>query len=232
MRDLNRGVHVVLLACAAVCFAGAAIAATSDVAIDVGHSTKQPGATSASGATEFSLNRLLAQGVDAGLRSRNLRTLVVGAEGDAIRLDSRTNIASGASLFVSLHHDSIKQEWMPRSREFAGYSVFVSRKNVDPQGSLACARTVAAQLQSAGFSPSYYHALEVPGEGRPFADRNLGVHWFDDLVVLKTARQPALLIEAGVIVNPDDELRVTTADGRTKMAAAISSGIAACFKSR
>jgi len=34
------------------------------------------------------------------------------------------------------------------------------------------------------------------------------VHYYDNLIVLKTARTPAVLLEAGVIVNRDEELKV------------------------
>lgn len=209
---------------------GHTIAASIDVAIDVGHSKARPGAIAASGATEFSLNRALALRVDASLRSMNLSTQMIGVNGDADRLADRTSSATRASLFVSLHHDSIKQEWLQRAQEFSGYSIFVSRRNIAPQKSLACAKKIALQMQASGFTPSHYHALEVPGEGRPFADMELGIHWFDDLIVLKTASQPAVLIEAGVIVNPDDEALVSSTEGRSILASAIGTGIRACFK--
>jgi N-acetylmuramoyl-L-alanine amidase len=48
-------------------------------------------------------------------------------------------------------------------------------------------------------------------------------------VVLKSAHQPAVLIEAGVIVNPVDELKVTGREGRQRLASAIASGAAECL---
>ena len=55
---------------------------------------------------------------------------------------------------------------------------------------------------AAGEKPSLYHAEPIAGENRPLLDRRLGVHRFDGLAVLKTATMPAVLVEAGVIVNP------------------------------
>ena len=60
---------------------------------------------------------------------------------------------------------------------------------------------------AAGEKPSLYHAEPIAGENRLALDRRLGVHRFDGLAVLKTATMPAVLVEAGVIVNPDDEAR-------------------------
>jgi hypothetical protein len=50
-------------------------------------------------------------------------------------------------------------------------------------------------MRGAGFVPSLYHAEPIPGES-PFADRTNGVHYYDNLVVLHTATQPAVLLEA------------------------------------
>lgn len=202
----------------------------ADLAIDIGHSLVRPGARSASGRGEFELNRALAISVDSKVRGAGIGTRLIGAEGNTNRLQERTAYAAGDRLFLSLHHDSIKQEWMPRASEFAGFSVFISRKNRFPAKSLACAQLIGQQLVAAGFKPSRYHAIEVQGEGRPFANETLGVHWFDDLIVLKTAEQPAVLVEAGVIVNPDDELRVTSNSGREAIATAIASAAVACLK--
>lgn len=201
----------------------------ADLAIDVGHSIARPGAKAASGRGEFELNKSLALRVDELVRGMGVRTRLIGADGTMERLQERTAVAANDRLFLSLHHDSIKREWMPNVSDFAGFSVFVSNKNPYPARSLACARQIGKQMLAAGFSPSRYHAMDVAGERRPFADEGLGVHWFDDLIVLKTAMQPAVLVEAGVIVNPLDEMKVASDQGRESVAAAISKGIAVCL---
>ena len=66
-------------------------------------------------------------------------------------------------------------------------------------------------------------------ENRAFADKMNGVHYFDNLAVLKTARVPALLLEAGVIVNRDEELVMRDPAARAKIAAAVVSGVASCL---
>ena len=68
------------------------------------------------------------------------------------------------------------------------------------------------------------------GENRPFADEENGVHYFDNLAVLKTAGIPALLFEAGVIVNRDEELRMRDPAVRNQIVEAIVAGTGACLK--
>lgn len=209
-------------------FALCATAGATEVAIDIGHSFNRPGVTSASGAREFDLNKQLGDEVAARLASSKISTNIIGADGRMDTLTDRTAAAKSDLLFVSLHHDSIHHDWMPEAHQFKGFALFVSRKNADAAGSLTCARLIGARLIAAGFAPSRYHSFPIPGENRPFADQRYGVHYYDGLAVLRTANQPAVLIEAGVVVNPEDERRVTSAAGRARIASAIASGIADC----
>ena len=87
-------------------------------------------------------------------------------------------------------------------------------------------------LRGAGFSPSLYHADPIPGENKPFADRRNGVHYYDNLIVLKTARTPAVLLEAGVIVNRDEEMRMRSEEVRKRIANAVGLGLAHCLSKR
>jgi N-acetylmuramoyl-L-alanine amidase len=59
-------------------------------------------------------------------------------------------------------------------------------------------------------------------------DQRLGIHRFDDLIVLKTAPMPAVLVEAGVIANPGEETRLRNPATIARIAQAISKGIEAC----
>jgi N-acetylmuramoyl-L-alanine amidase len=84
-------------------------------------------------------------------------------------------------------------------------------------------------MRRAGFTASRYHADPIVGENRPFADEENGVHYFDNLAVLKTAGIPALLFEAGVLVNRDEELRMRDPAVREKIVKAIVGGIGTCL---
>ncbi len=219
----------------AVCAAGQA----QTVAIDVGHYKEEPGATSARGRPEIEFNRELALEIRSEVRNRGLKTTLIGADGLMARLVGRTAAASNADFFLSVHHDSVQPQFLstweyeglPRrySDLYSGFSLFVSRKNAAPGPSLACASAIGAALRHAGFSPSLYHADPIPGESKTFADRANGVHYYDNLIVLKTARTPAVLLEAGVILNRDEETRMLSAETRRRIAAGVANGLKSCL---
>jgi len=219
-------------------FAPAAFGAS--IAIDVGHYLEKPGVISARGVTEFEYNLRLAQEISAALRHAGHRTLLIGDDGLAGDLGRRAPRASGMDLFISIHHDSVQPRFLSvwehegeslnYSDKFAGFSLFVSRLNAHTEAGLKCASAIGAALRGAGFTPSRYHADPILGENRPFADEANGVHYFDNLAVLKTASIPALLFEAGVIVNRDEELRMRDPAVRQRITGAIVSAVNTCME--
>lgn len=214
------------------------------IAVDVGHSLARHGALSARGEPEFVFNRGLALVVERTLRQRGFRTRLIGEQGEMEKLTDRTAMAAsaGAVFFLSLHHDSVQPQyleaWRVEGRQlqysdrFSGFSAFVSRSNPDPETSLACARAIGGQLNHSGFTHSSHHSEPISGENRPFADAENGVYYFDDLVVLKTARMPAALLEAGIIVNRDDEIALAEPKTRERISQAIADGLARCLRGR
>lgn len=212
------------------------------IALDVGHSLKHPGALSAHGRTEFSFNRTLAMVIARTLRQRAFRVQIIGSDGALDDLHARPRQAAGAALLLSIHHDSAQpqylEEWAVDGQNqrytdrFSGFSLFVSRRNPQFARSLACATQLGAHLRAAGFQPSSHHAEPIPGENRPFVDQENGVYAFDDLVVLRTATQAAILLEAGVIVNRAEEWALRQSATQTRMATALADGLVACFKTR
>lgn len=207
---------------------------TPYVVIDTGHTPAHPGATGASGRVEYRYNLDLSSAVAERLRADGDRVMRTSADGREIALTARSTQAPDADLFVSIHHDSIQQQFIEaeRQREFRGFAVFVSERNPAYANSLNCARAIAEQLLAGGEKPSLYHAQPIRGENRPLIDARLGIHRFDDLVVLRTAPIPAVLVEAGVIVNPDEEARLARPETIERISKAIARGIQACIASR
>jgi N-acetylmuramoyl-L-alanine amidase len=199
------------------------------VAVDVGHYAAEPGVISAAGRPEFEYNLDLALEVKAELEKRQVDVRLIGERGDYAVLHHRTRDARGADLFVSIHHDSVKEALLPRANEFAGFSLFISKINAKSAQSLACASAIGAQLRAAGFTPSRYHADPVLGAPRPFADEANGVHWYDNLAVGRTASMPSVLVEAGVIVNRDEEHRMRDPEVRRRIAEAVAGGARECL---
>jgi len=239
----RRTLHVLALGAAAAfawCTARPA-AAGHMVAIDVGHSLAAPGAISARGMGEFDFNRALALVIDDALRGAGYRTILIAAEGRTRDLVSRPRQAAAAQadFFIAVHHDSAKarfqQDWIHEGRSrkflddrFRGFSIFVSRNNAQWPQALRCASAIGARLIALGRRPSRYHADPLLGSSREFADEANGVHFYDNLAVLRHASMPALLFEAGVILNRDEELTLLRDDTRQATARAIRAGIADC----
>lgn len=199
------------------------------VAVDVGHFLEKPGVISASGIPEFEYNRALAFKVRDSLEAAGVRVRMVGERGDFADLHARTKAAIGADLFVSIHHDSVQERYLPVADRFAGFSLFVSRNNPQVAKSVECASAVGAEMLKAGFTRSLYHADPVLGESRPFADEARGVHYYDNLAVARTATMPSLLFEAGVLVNKAEEARLALPETQAQMAGAIAQGVIRCL---
>ena len=199
------------------------------VAVDVGHYAAEPGVISASGRPEFEYNLALASELKTELEKRQIDVRLIGERGDYAVLHRRTRDARGADLFVSIHHDSVKERLLPRADRFSGFSLFISRRNPDVKKSLACASAIGVNLRGAGFVPSRYHADPVLGESRPFADEANGVHYYDNLAVAHTAQMPSVLVEAGVIVNRDEDGRMRDPEVRRRIAGAIAGGVRECL---
>jgi N-acetylmuramoyl-L-alanine amidase len=60
---------------------------------------------------------------------------------------------------------------------------------------------------------------------RELLDADAGVYRYDQLVVLKEARMPAVLLEAGSIINRQEELELGTPERRAKTSAAIVTAV-------
>lgn len=214
--------------------------AESIIAIDVGHSESSPGAISARGIPEFNFNGGLATVILNKLSSNGIHAFLITANGSTMELRRRTELASAgkATFLLSIHHDSVQphylQEWNWQgstrrySDKYAGYSLFVSRTNIDLTTSLRCASEIGTALRKQGFHPSPHHAELIPGESREWADGENGVYYYDNLSVLKNATCPAVLFEAGIIVNRNEEQKIQTAETRQSIASALKQGLAAC----
>ncbi|MCK6396210.1 N-acetylmuramoyl-L-alanine amidase [Zoogloea sp.] len=210
------------------------------VAVDVGHYLDKPGATSAYGITEFEYNHALAGVIAARLTTAGTPVRLIGHRGEMadLRARPREAEAAGAGFFLSVHHDSVKevylQPWVWQGRPlrhaegFAGFSLFVSRLNPRLDESLACASAIGAALRRAGLPVATHHGVSSEGVARPWADEANGVYFYDNLVVLKTATVPAVLLEAGVIINRDEERALATPERRALTADAVLDGLQRC----
>lgn len=207
------------------------------VAIDVGHGLRDSGAQSARGRSEFEFNRDFAQVMSERLVAHGLRVLPVNFAGDIGSLAARPLAARGSDFFVSVHHDSISEQYLQSwdwdgvehtHTEFKrGYGIFISARNPDLAGSLRCASAMGSALRQAGFEPTPWHSRKhLP------ADAENGVWYYDNLVVLHRTTLPAVLFEAGVIKHREEELALRDSERQATMADALASGLTGCLPLR
>lgn len=216
------------------------------VAIDIGHTVEQFGATSARGEGEFYFNQRIARLLFARLeKSTVVAPYLINPDGGRIGLVDRAKLAAskGAELFIAIHHDAANdrylESWQPPetpgktqkfSDRFSGYGVFVSKKNRQWNRSFEFASLLGDAMKAQGFPFASHHAEAIKGEGRPILDEARGIYQYDDLIVLKNAPMPALLLECGVIINRRDELELKKPDVQAKIVNALTSAIEGGFK--
>ncbi|MBF0614540.1 MAG: N-acetylmuramoyl-L-alanine amidase [Magnetococcales bacterium] len=205
------------------------------VAVDVGHASFAGGATSARGRPEFEFNLAMGTLIHEELVNSGLTRSFTIIDPSALKERVRIAESRQADLFISVHHDSVQafylRDWLFNGRThkycdlFQGYSILVSAKGFQFTASLELAKMIGRRFREAGFLPAYHHSKGVIGGRHNMLDENLGIYQFDNLVVLKNAVMPAILIEFGVIVHRDEELLVQQPEVRHKLMRSVVDGI-------
>jgi N-acetylmuramoyl-L-alanine amidase len=210
------------------------------VIVDVGHTAEVPGAKSARGLTEYEFNLRLAQLIERHLLDAGFgKTLLLITPGPARRsLVERVERAnkSPAHLFLSIHHDSVPNSFLEKweyggnehgfSDRFKGHSIFISYDNSDPQGSFLFASLLGNQLKSRGLQYTPHYTQPFMGyRQRELIDAKAGVYRYDQLIVLKDTRMPAVLLEAGSIINRAEELLLAGAERQSLISAAVTEAV-------
>ncbi|HEX7561751.1 MAG TPA: N-acetylmuramoyl-L-alanine amidase [Bradyrhizobium sp.] len=207
------------------------------IVLDVGHTAESEGATSARNVAEFVFNLRLARRIEEKLKAEGFaETRLLLTEGKARpSLAKRVATANDlhANLFLSIHHDSVPnsllEDWEFEGKKshfsdrFSGYSVFVSRNNPDFKTSLLFAELVAEEMKAQGLRYAQQYTLAIMGRYQhPLLNKETGVYSYDQLVVLKSTRMPAVLLEAGSIINRDEELKMDSPERRDIISSAVA----------
>lgn len=201
-----------------------------NLVLDIGHTPSKTGAKSSTCEQEYSYNRNLSFYLLSSLKNVNNINTNLSSEYDRqdITFEERYQSTVGKNLFLSIHHDSVQKRYLhfnengcPSSDHASGFSIFISRKNPYFKESLSFAKKLGQSLVSEGLHPSLHHAEKIEGENRELLDKKLGIYLFDDLKVLKNAHCPAVLFEAGIIVNPSDEKLIKSDDFKEKITKSI-----------
>jgi N-acetylmuramoyl-L-alanine amidase len=208
--------------------------------VDVGHTAEVPGAISARGVPEYTFNLQLGQQIAQALVAAGFdhTTLLVTAAAPPAGLIQRAIKANAlpADLFIAIHHDSVPdnllQTWTYDGQEnhfnddYPGYALFISNDNADRAGSLTFGRLLGKELQARGLQYTPHYILPLMGHRRRvLLDAEAGVYRYDELIVLRKTRMPAVLFEAGSIVNRQEELQLATPERRALISAAVVAAV-------
>jgi N-acetylmuramoyl-L-alanine amidase len=141
-------------------------------------------------------------------------------------------------LIASLigHHDSVPNKFLEKwefdghqrrfSDRFNGHSIFISQDNSDRAGSLLFARLLGDKLRERGLRYTPHYTDRIMGNRqRLLIDAQAGVYRYDQLIVLRRTGMPAVLLEAGSIINREEELRVGSVEHQALVSAAVADAV-------
>jgi N-acetylmuramoyl-L-alanine amidase len=204
--------------------------------LDVGHTAEAPGARSARNVPEFEFNMRLAKRIEDKLKSEGFaQTSLLVTEGPKRPSLFKRAAAindSKADLALSIHHDSVPDSFLEEwefegtkshfSDRFSGYSLFVSHDNPKFWTSLRFARLLGDRMKVQGLQYARQYSQAVMGRyRRKLLDKKVGVYRYDQLIVLAQTRVPAVLFEAGSIINRDEELAMASTERQDMIGAAV-----------
>jgi N-acetylmuramoyl-L-alanine amidase len=221
--------------------------ASFHLVVDVGHSAKSGGARSARGASEYEFNLRLATQIVQALLDQGFAktTLLITEDPKRSGLLKRVERANkmAADLFLSIHHDSVPKQFIEKweyegerhifSDRFPGHSIFISNDNADPKGSLLFGQLIGRELKTRGLQYTQHYVEPFMGNRRRIlVDAEAGVYRFDQLVVLRMTRMPAVLLEAGSIIHRDEELKMLAPERRILITESVADAVASFCTSR
>jgi N-acetylmuramoyl-L-alanine amidase len=103
-------------------------------------------------------------------------------------------------------YDGVEHTYNDR---FPGHSIFISNDNPQSGRSLEFASLLGAQLKSRGLKYTPHYTERFMGHRRrEIVDAANGVYRYDQLIVLRSTHMPAVLLEAGSIINRKEELEL------------------------
>jgi N-acetylmuramoyl-L-alanine amidase len=210
------------------------------IVVDVGHTRESDGAMSARNVPEYDFNLKLAQRVVEKLKADGFaETRLLVTPGKARpslirRVASANNMHP--NLFLSIHHDSVPdkmlEDWEFEGKKshfsdrFSGHSLFVSKSNADFATSFKVAQLIGKELKAKGLHYATQYTMPIMGKYRhDLLDKDVGVYRYDHLVVLMRTSMPALLLEAGSIINRDEEVQMASPERQDMIVNSVGAGL-------
>lgn len=215
------------------------------VVIDAGHGGFDPGATGPSGIREKDVILPIALALRKRLLELGAVRVALTREDDRfLPLEARVELAESLEpdLFLSIHADSAPVE------EAQGANIYVLSARASDAEALALARDfneadgdgtaddaglgdVEAVLAELARRETNLASARIADRLETRVRAAMPVHGKfrrgANLVVLRSARMPSLLFEAGYISNPDDAARINSEKGRAAIVTALADAITA-----
>ena len=173
--------------------------------------------------------------VDAGFEQSVLLITATAPRRGLVERAARAN-SMHAKLFIAIHHDSVpdnlKHSWDYGGQknefndDYPGYAIFISNENADPAGSIRFGHLLGRELERRSLYYTLHYTLALMGHHRRIlVDSEAGVYRYDELIVLRRTSMPAVLLEAGSIVNRQEELELGTSERRSLTGAAVVAAV-------
>lgn len=191
------------------------------ILLDPGHGGSELGAVGKK-YQEKAINLSLALAVKRELERRGYLVRMTRSDDRTLSLDRRGKLTGelGADLFLSIHHNASPSN--PKATGIETYALTpggaASTSGGNPGNTLAANRFDAASINLAErIQTRLVQATGGPDRGTKYARFR----------VLTLAECPAVLIEAGFISTPSEELAIASAARQQRVARAIAEGVAA-----
>src|SRR6202044_2712613 len=92
--------------------------------------------------------------------------------------------------------------------------------------SLSFAEMVAKEMKAQGLQYAHQYTQAIMGKYQhPLLNKETGVYSYDQLVVLRSTRMPAVLLEAGSIINRDEELKMDSPERQDIISNAVATAV-------
>jgi len=179
------------------------------VAIDAGHGGEQDGAISPTRLLEKNLNLTLADLLQERLTQDGFQAILIRNDDETLGLYDRIDRArkSGASLLISIHHNAFPDGVNPFAKPYGTGTYYYHPQSLD------LARLVHEYL---------LQGTKLPDDGLQY----------DNLALVRPTDMPAILIEIGHMILPDQETFLQDAAFQKRCVAAISRGIKSFVNAR
>ena len=171
------------------------------ITVDAGHGGNEYGSVGPTGVPEKDINLAISKFLKGELKNFGAKVVMTREEDKAVSLEERVKIAdlNHSDILISIHNNALPDGRDPYKDHGSGTYYYQSQ-------SLPLAKFI---------QKSMIESLKL---------RDNGIYW-DSLALVRTNEEPAVLVEVGFMIHPEEYILLTNEDFQKKAAKAISDGI-------